>query len=134
MDGWNVKLPLIATGLAGVVAVVAKLGAVIAAIKTQGLITVMAGLSTGGLATAAAGAVVAVATITALVGAVSQAFTTSEEKLAALKDEINATDTKMALVDEVTELKAEYDALSQKVGKTNEDLARMNEIKSTMFS
>lgn len=75
-----------------------------------------------------------VSLVTTAVGAIAQMFTTSEERVAQLKDEISQINEKTALIDEVRQLKEEYDELNGISNKTNEQMARFNELKKSIPS
>lgn len=74
------------------------------------------------------------ALVTTAVGAIAQMFTTSEERLAQIKDEISQIDEKTALIDEVRQLKEEYDELNGVSNKSNEQMARFSELKKSIPS
>lgn len=74
------------------------------------------------------------ALVTTAVGAIAQMFTTSEERLAQIKDQISQIDEKTALIDEVRQLKEEYDELNGVSNKSNEQMARFSELKKSIPS
>lgn len=122
MDGWNIKLPLIAAGVAGLIAVVYKLSAAFQTVRAAlnaggGLLSALSGGTLGAIL-AAVGAAASV--ITLITGGIAQA--------AEPVDYSERISTLTGHRDEVAELAAEYEELANTTGRTEAESARMNAI------
>ena len=125
LNGWNVKLPLIVAGVAGLAVTIAKawtsITSIIGAIKGAGLI---AGLATGGVHLTAI--LVALTAIATVIGTIISAFKKDPVDLDAINQQIDDATAKMADLQGVTD---ELNALQEKYGDAASEAAEFVELR-----
>lgn len=122
MKGWNILLPVLTLGIGGVVAMVIKL--VVALKAASGAMGVLSVLTGGGLPAILALVGVAVTAVTGIVGMFSKAT----EPM----DLSGYTECLGGHINEVKDLKAEYEELADKESRTVEESQRMQQILERM--
>jgi len=126
LDGWNLKIPIVAAGLLGVAGAISKIVTIVNTVKDlKGTEFIKGFMSSGGL-----GMTIGVLTTAAtLIGAVISSFETAQEKFDRLEGEYQEVKIK---TDSLEPIVKELDELSKKTALTAEETERFHALRAEL--